>query len=262
MAGLNAPLPPRSSEAELDAFASVCERLSGFGDPLDPEYVDGFLTALVCGPVRPSAEHWLEALAGDAFERAFADPPDRSGAQLALEARLVAIERALDPTALERWPDALRLEPLVAEVTDEDRRRAVDEDGASAEDAAAWRTGSAWAEGFLDATEAFAADWGTERLADDGRDLYLDLVSQVNALLIPPGSDDEREFAALYHPQGLPERDALLDAALFAVQDLRLFWLDHAPRPETRRVAAPPGRNDPCPCGSGKKFKKCHGAAA
>ncbi len=30
-------------------------------------------------------------------------------------------------------------------------------------------------------------------------------------------------------------------------------------------VAANPyagvGRNDPCPCGSGKKFKKCHGAA-
>ncbi|HMM75552.1 MAG TPA: SEC-C metal-binding domain-containing protein [Gammaproteobacteria bacterium] len=22
------------------------------------------------------------------------------------------------------------------------------------------------------------------------------------------------------------------------------------------------GRNDPCPCGSGKKFKKCHGGAA
>jgi hypothetical protein len=22
------------------------------------------------------------------------------------------------------------------------------------------------------------------------------------------------------------------------------------------------GRNDPCPCGSGKKFKKCHGGSA
>jgi preprotein translocase subunit SecA len=22
------------------------------------------------------------------------------------------------------------------------------------------------------------------------------------------------------------------------------------------------GRNDPCPCGSGKKFKKCHGVNA
>ena len=27
------------------------------------------------------------------------------------------------------------------------------------------------------------------------------------------------------------------------------------------REAAKVGRNDPCPCGSGKKFKKCHGAA-
>jgi uncharacterized protein YecA (UPF0149 family) len=25
------------------------------------------------------------------------------------------------------------------------------------------------------------------------------------------------------------------------------------------RAAAKVGRNDPCPCGSGKKYKKCHG---
>ena len=29
---------------------------------------------------------------------------------------------------------------------------------------------------------------------------------------------------------------------------------------ETRRVDETVGRNDPCPCGSGKKYKKCHGA--
>jgi uncharacterized protein len=28
---------------------------------------------------------------------------------------------------------------------------------------------------------------------------------------------------------------------------------------EIKRASAGPGRNDPCPCGSGKKFKKCHG---
>jgi uncharacterized protein YecA (UPF0149 family) len=28
------------------------------------------------------------------------------------------------------------------------------------------------------------------------------------------------------------------------------------------RAGAKVGRNDPCPCGSGKKYKKCHGAAA
>ena len=27
-----------------------------------------------------------------------------------------------------------------------------------------------------------------------------------------------------------------------------------------RRVDGKVGRNDPCPCGSGKKYKKCHGA--
>ncbi len=34
-----------------------------------------------------------------------------------------------------------------------------------------------------------------------------------------------------------------------------------APQPIKRREAKV-GRNDPCPCGSGKKYKKCHGAAA
>ena len=33
----------------------------------------------------------------------------------------------------------------------------------------------------------------------------------------------------------------------------------HAP---ARNPARDVGRNDPCPCGSGKKFKKCHGGAA
>jgi len=30
---------------------------------------------------------------------------------------------------------------------------------------------------------------------------------------------------------------------------------DQAPAPQFNHV----GRNDPCPCGSGKKFKLCHG---
>ena len=34
-----------------------------------------------------------------------------------------------------------------------------------------------------------------------------------------------------------------------------------APEP-VKRAAGKVGRNDPCPCGSGKKYKKCHGAGA
>ncbi|WP_027351079.1 SEC-C metal-binding domain-containing protein [Halotalea alkalilenta] len=34
---------------------------------------------------------------------------------------------------------------------------------------------------------------------------------------------------------------------------------DHGPREPVRNALKDIGRNDPCPCGSGKKFKKCHG---
>jgi len=30
--------------------------------------------------------------------------------------------------------------------------------------------------------------------------------------------------------------------------------------PQAPAPAVKAGRNDPCPCGSGKKYKKCHGA--
>jgi len=37
---------------------------------------------------------------------------------------------------------------------------------------------------------------------------------------------------------------------------------DDATQKTVRRDEPKVGRNDPCPCGSGKKYKKCHGAAA
>ena len=67
-------LPPDSSEAELQAFDTTCERLAGFADEINFESIDGFLTALAAGPSLPEPEDWLPAMCGDAFERAFADP--------------------------------------------------------------------------------------------------------------------------------------------------------------------------------------------
>jgi uncharacterized protein YecA (UPF0149 family) len=36
---------------------------------------------------------------------------------------------------------------------------------------------------------------------------------------------------------------------------------ESAPAKQPVEAADEPGRNDPCPCGSGKKYKKCHGRA-
>ena len=87
------------------------------------------------------------------------------------------------------------------------------------------------------------------------------LLQQVDALLLPVDSDEYGAHLARFYPQGAPTRDELIAEACYAVQELRLFCMDHAPKPVTRRVEPAPGRNDPCPCGSGRKYKKCHGAA-
>jgi len=54
------------------------------------------------------------------------------------------------------------------------------------------------------------------------------------------------------------------ELALFEKEGERWFFKDAAaPRQEqVRREGAKVGRNDPCPCGSGKKYKKCCGKAA
>jgi len=54
-----------------------------------------------------------------------------------------------------------------------------------------------------------------------------------------------------------------------AARNIHAYWLARrAPAGDTFRglrrpihKAPIPGRNDPCPCGSGKKFKHCHGAS-
>jgi preprotein translocase subunit SecA len=44
--------------------------------------------------------------------------------------------------------------------------------------------------------------------------------------------------------------------------DLQFIGGEASSSPATVQAGAKVGRNDPCPCGSGKKYKKCHGAGA
>lgn len=41
------------------------------------------------------------------------------------------------------------------------------------------------------------------------------------------------------------------------LEDAWYYFDSEFPKPETLRKTNVVGRNDPCPCGSGKKFKKC-----
>jgi uncharacterized protein len=248
-----------STEAELEAFTTVCDRLAGFDERVGSEWVDGYLTAVAAGLVVPPFETWIQAMAGDAYDRAFADPEDRARAEVALAGRLAVLRGQLDAESLDDDPDHLRLSPLMVAWTDDDRAQAAAEHGLAPAQAAEFVTGADWADGFFAALDARPGAW-PDAASDESRDLLKSLAAQVHALRLPEGSDALRDhLAATYGAEGA-DRDRLIDEACFAVQDMRLWAVDHAPRPETRRVEKAPGRNDPCPCGSGKKFKKCHGA--
>jgi uncharacterized protein len=57
------------------------------------------------------------------------------------------------------------------------------------------------------------------------------------------------------------ERMGLIVELPECIGHLRGFWKTVAETPRIpARASTLPGRNDPCPCGSGKKYKKCHGA--
>ena len=76
------------------------------------------------------------------------------------------------------------------------------------------------------------------------------------------GPDDTAglvEFVARFAIEGKPQE--YRETALFERENGRWVYAGQTPRAgyTYRRETPKTGRNDPCPCGSGKKYKKCCG---
>jgi SEC-C motif-containing protein len=75
------------------------------------------------------------------------------------------------------------------------------------------------------------------------------------------GAEDETgavDFIARYSQSGVHQAHRELGS--FRKVEGRWLYVDGQVRGEPQRRAAPKvGRNEPCPCGSGKKYKKCCG---
>ncbi len=102
------------------------------------------------------------------------------------------------------------------------------------------------------------------RSAEGVRWRRLDIVGVADD--VPAGENGERydvvDFYAFYELDGTLRQ--IGEKSFFSRKDGRLYYVDGAPlRGETYHRPEPKvGRNDPCPCGSGKKYKKCCGASA
>ncbi|GIK86222.1 MAG: hypothetical protein BroJett026_17030 [Betaproteobacteria bacterium] len=112
-----------------------------------------------------------------------------------------------------------------------------------------------WCEGFLAGVNAAASDWFAYGEPEDVDELIAPIELLADAL--PP------EARARLSPQQWRRRVLEAEAGLpGTLERLRAFWTIVREPPATfRRDGAKVGRNDPCPCGSGRKFKQCHGRA-
>ncbi len=71
------------------------------------------------------------------------------------------------------------------------------------------------------------------------------------------------EFNAHFKREGTEESHLERSSFRFDQKDKCWYFVDGGkPKGKTVVNTQKVGRNDPCPCGSGKKFKKCHGVAA
>ena len=262
-------------EAEIEAFSALCERLAEFGSEVNGEMADGMLTAFVVAPLAVPLSQQIQILFGDGFERCFADPDAASQAMAVLSRRQQVLMKQLDAQALLDDPTQLRIAPMMQEWDASARSELLAKGEFDAEEVQQMVTGAVWSIGFFFAVEAMLEMDDVWPLPDDAEaiGIYEELIGHVFALSFAEGSDELAEHLAEHlaeryaghqasaRDKAPPTRDELIDDACGAVQDLRIWWLAHGPKPAPRVVSAKPGRNEVCFCGSGKKYKKCHGAA-
>ncbi|MFT3813411.1 MAG: UPF0149 family protein [Acidovorax sp.] len=212
------------------------------------EFCDGFLTALACTRRDiPEHEYWAVLLDADPAER-FVQLWRKRAAEVARQLD-TPVESLDDERTFQ--PDALDVRAAVLALP-EDERAGMEGEIPS--------FGQIWALGFMYAVESWPEEWAAPR-DKEAAGWIDDALDTLVALTEDDTGAPEVNMADEDGPPSVSQaRVELFGEAIWAVYDLRQVWKSLGPRVEPVVKGDQPGRNDPCPCGSGKKFKKCHGA--
>jgi uncharacterized protein len=218
MVDLEVPVEGVTLDA-LDAF--LCSDESP-PDSMMLSDLDGFLTAIAVGPELVMPSEWLPVIWGDE-EPIFADEAQMQAVLGGILSRYNQIRHEITNGTFEPilWSDA---------------------DGTA--------IGTDWAEGFMQGVGLRATKWERLFRSEAGASLIFPILAlcgdENGESLLDLEPEDEDRIAA--------EAATLLPGCAMAIDD---YWrrrkLTHGATSKTRKR----GRNDPCPCGSGNKFKKC-----
>ena len=224
---------------ELDRFLLEAE---GIPESMDVSTLDGFLTAIVCGPktILPSEwMRWVWDMEGGEDAPEFKD-------QAQAQRILGLLMRHMNDIAQTLHQTPEQYEPLLMEnPNDGDPIPILDE----------------WCSGFMKGVQLDSDGW---------LPLTVGKPDWMSTILL---YGTEEGWEALKKKNlSLDEHKALPDGLAGTVQKIYALWLEQrrgqiaegalpsVVRREPVRNPNKVGRNEPCPCGSGKKFKQCHGS--
>ena len=229
------------SDEEMDELDSFLMSDATSDETMMLDCLDGFLTAIVSGPVMVKPSEWLPSVWGPT-ERD--EPTFDTFAQAERITGLIIRQMNGIIWSLQQDPDAF--EPVFDSVVYPDSPRE-------------YTNGEMWAYGFMEGINLQRQNWNAFFDEPDSaevlRPIYLLGADEV--------TPEEEELT------DTPEqREALSNQIPASVAWIYRFWQPYRTAMAERTVAASfqrehpkVGRNDPCPCGSGKKFKKCCGAS-
>jgi uncharacterized protein len=265
----SAEVPTHSglSPEEFDEMDAILDDLrQRFEETPQWEFCEGFMAALVVCRRRIPLEEYLPVLldsdgsdvGAEAGKSTFADAAQYTRFMELWQRRWTDVEQSLavevksldDERAYH--PEVMDVRGAVAALPDEERAQMAGE--------ALPSFAQVWAVGFMYAVENWPDEWQPPR-DKEARKWLDDALQRMVALT---EDDTDEPTLSVFDDEGVPtvsvNRFNAFADAVWAVYDLRELWRNIGPRVETVHKEATPGRNDVCFCGSGKKYKKCHGA--
>jgi len=219
------------SETDLDRLEALLSGEAHGGNAMPLDALQGFLCAVASAPEAIPTARWLAAALGD--ERDWDGDPEA--------AEVVTLLKRFHHEVVFGLVEGNLVDPILYPLSDDTTEHDY----------------SMWALGYLEGVDLAQPAWEASGEADEVEDILFPF------LILAGGLEHDAVLRASLElkPQ---EEQALVencrDELPEAVQDAFDYWAEKR-RPDTVRRDGPKiGRNDPCVCGSGKKFKQCCGA--
>jgi len=213
------------SPLELDQLEALLASATFHGDAMPLDALQGLFFAVASAPDLIPPSRWLPVALGERPEYA-----NREQAQEALELVMRFYNQCVRAAAAEDFTLLLY-----------QREGGGDDLGT-------------WCAGYLDGVDLSSPNWYEAGDPDEVDELLFPFIVLAGEL---PDKEKRQFRPAEWRELVKSCEDTIGDA----IVEIREYWKVLRNPPTTvRRESPKTGRNDPCPCGSGKKFKQCCGA--